>query len=143
MSVEEVRGTLEQALEGCVNADSLLAQADRYVYMARRIGGIRYDTIRTSGGCAASDRLAKTVMQLVEAEEHLRQAAADELEVAKRAEVLIKLLGRGAKAAILRRRYLVGESWRQISKAKGIGYDARHCMRLRDQAIEEIARIAG
>lgn len=143
MNLCEVKRLFGQARGSTALVDSLVAQADRYRWLAFRIGGQRFDAIRVNGSNGDTDRVGNAVMQLLEAEARLTQRAEDELRLAGKAENLIGLVDDPVMRAIVRKRVLLREGWRQIGQAEGICYDERHCQRLYGKALVEIAKKTG
>lgn len=143
MIVSEVKRLLNQVRGSTAIVDSLIAQADRYRWLAARVGGQRFDAIVVSGGNGDTDRIANTVMQLLDAEARLRQAAEAELAFADKAEALIGLVDDPVRRAIVRKRVFLREEWRRIGQSDGICYDERHCQRLYGKALVEISKKTG
>lgn len=104
--------------------------------LSMSIGSIDYsrERVQASGGKDAP--YIKTVMQVAQLEEQLREDRNRLLEYTIEANGVIDRIENNDYALVISKRYIFGEKWEQIGRE--MGYSERQVRRIHDRAMEDI-----
>lgn len=137
MEIQELKRLLQSVNIKQSQINELAARRDELLASAAAPGCGCYENIAGSGKAYRSDKIGSAIAKAVAIDEQLA-AVFDEYKAAFK--TVRELTGRcndGICIALLRRRYLCGQDWAEVSAALGI--TKSYAMRLHKKALESLA----
>ena len=104
--------------------------------LSMSIGSIDYSRERVQTSNRKDAPYIKTLMQVAELEEQLREDRNRLLEYTIEANGVIDRIENNDYALVISKRYIFGEKWEQIGRE--MGYSERQVRRIHDRAMEDI-----
>lgn len=136
MEIQELKRLLQSVSIKQSQINELAARRDELLASAAAPGCGCYENIAGSGKAYRSDKIGSAIAKAVAIDEQLA-AVFDEYKAAFK--TVRELTGRcndGICIALLRRRYLCGQDWAEVSAALGI--TKSYAMRLHKKALESL-----
>lgn len=137
MEIQELKRLLQSVNIKQSQINELAARRDEILASAAAPGCGCYENIAGSGKAYRSDKIGSAIAKAAAIDEQLA-AVFDEYKAALK--TVRELTGRcndGICIALLRRRYLCGQDWAEVSAALGI--TKSYAMRLHKKALESLA----
>ena len=140
MEIQELKRLLQSVNIKQSQINELAARRDELLASAAAPGCGCYENIAGSGKAYRSDKIGSAIAKAAAIDEQLA-AVFDEYKAAFK--TVRELTGRcndGICIALLRRRYLCGQDWAEVSAALGI--TKSYAMRLHKKALESLAAVS-
>ena len=140
MEIQELKRLLQSVSIKQSQINELAARRDELLASAAASGCGCYENIAGSGKAYRSDKIGSAIAKAAAIDEQLA-AVFDEYKAAFK--TVRELTGRcndGICIALLRRRYLCGQDWAEVSAALGI--TKSYAMRLHKKALESLAAVS-
>lgn len=140
MEIQELKRLLQSVNIKQSQINELAARRDEILASAAAPGCGCYENIAVSGKAYRSDKIGSAIAKAAAIDEQLA-AVFDEYKAAFK--TVRELTGRcndGICIALLRRRYLCGQDWAEVSAALGI--TKSYAMRLHKKALESLAVVS-
>ena len=140
MEIQELKRLLQSVSIKQSQINELAARPDELLASAAAPGCGCYENIAGSGKAYRSDKIGSAIAKAAAIDEQLA-AVFDEYKAAFK--TVRELTGRcndGICIALLRRRYLCGQDWAEVSAALGI--TKSYAMRIHKKALESLAAVS-
>ena len=140
MEIQELKRLLQSVNIKQSQINELAARRDELLASAAAPGCGCYENIAGSGKAYRSDKIGSAIAKAAAIDEQLA-AVFDEYKAAFK--TVRELTGRcndGICIALLRRRYLCGQDWAEVSAALGI--TKSYAMRIHKKALESLAAVS-
>lgn len=140
MEIQELKRLLQSVNIKQSQINELAARRDELLASAAAPGCGCYENIAGSGKAYRSDKIGSAIAKAAAIDEQLA-AVFDEYKAAfKKVRELTGRCNDGICIALLRRRYLCGQDWAEVSAALGI--TKSYAMRLHKKALESLAVVS-
>lgn len=140
MEIQELKRLLQSVSIKQSQINELAARRDELLASAAAPGCGCYENIAGSGKAYRSDKIGSAIAKAAGIDEQLA-AVFDEYKAAfKTVRELTCRCNDGICIALLRRRYLCGQDWAEVSAALGI--TKSYAMRLHKKALESLAAVS-